>query len=292
MNVGKGAVVAALSLVGLVALGGIGFGYQQYRVSEVYRSCKSNSLNLGTAAQAQAQMDELAACIDAAEAVPFKNAEIKSKLNQANRQLSILEVKASMGNSAAQPVASEPVAASNTTIAVVANKPIVPVSFDQLSPCEQLDSITRSGKSVSEFLVASAKVGDLAKYRVAIGSTCTWNGEQLEVADRILNPPVIVTAPIIEVSGSSGSGSSSGGRVTPAPGWNNCNGIRERGESYSADCHVKQLEDYIDSHPKHPYPPKPYPQPNPQPSNSPEPPNPHPMPSDPGYYVDQSADQP
>jgi hypothetical protein len=71
-------------------------------------------------------------------------------------------------------------------------RPAVQISFDQLSPCEQIESVAKSGKSVSEFLVAANRVNDLAKYKVAIGSVCPWNAEQLQVADRLINPPVVV----------------------------------------------------------------------------------------------------
>lgn len=131
--------------------------------------------------------------------------------------------------------------APSTTVAAVPN-------FDLLSPCDQLDSVAKSGKSVSEFLVAAARVNDLAKYQVAIGSVCPWNAEQLQVADRVLNPPVVVVKPKVVWQPSSSSGGSSSGSNTaltrqPAPssGWNNCNGIQEAGESYSANCHRSQV---------------------------------------------------
>lgn len=71
-------------------------------------------------------------------------------------------------------------------------QPAVQISFDRLSPCEQIESVAKASKSVSEFLVAANRVNDLAKYKVAIGSVCPWNAEQLQVADRLINPPVVV----------------------------------------------------------------------------------------------------
>jgi hypothetical protein len=119
-----------------------------------------------------------------------------------------------------------------------------PVAFDSLTPCDQLDSLTRAGKSISEFLVSAHRVNDLSKYKSAIASTCPWNNEQLQVADRVINPPVVVVKPRV-VRQSSG-GSSGGGTVVvrepAAPRWNNCNGIQEPGESYSARCEAAQRE--------------------------------------------------
>lgn len=133
------------------------------------------------------------------------------------------------------PAPASPAAAPSPTTPAI-------VSFDVLSPCEQLDSIARSRKPVSEFLVAAARVNDLAKYQAAINSTCPWNAEQLQVADRILNPPVIVTAPVVTVSSGRSSSSSSGSSGGGAPAWNNCNGVQEPGERYSARCEGAQRE--------------------------------------------------
>lgn len=141
--------------------------------------------------------------------------------------------------------------------AVPSNPVVVPVvNFDQLQPCDQLDSIARSGRPVSEFLVAANRVNDLAKYRVAIGSICPWNSEQLAVADRIINPPVVVLPSPVVIEAGSTVGSyqqfSSGDRVVPMPEiypqprWNNCDGTIDPGESYSSNCaQAQQFNDRV-----------------------------------------------
>ncbi|MCU0524831.1 MAG: hypothetical protein MUF72_08410 [Elainella sp. Prado103] len=149
----------------------------------------------------------------------------------------------------ASPAPAPALASSPTTVQVAAVTTSAsasqPIAFESLTPCDQLDAIAKSGKSVSEFLVASAKVNSWDKYKTAIGSTCPWNNEQLQLADRVLNPPVIrVTTRVQSVTTSdadSGSATSSSGSIggsgwEPAPAWNNCNGIQEPGESYSARC--------------------------------------------------------
>lgn len=138
------------------------------------------------------------------------------------------------------PAPASPILVSASTSAPIAK------NFDQLTPCEQIDSISKSGQSVSEFLVAANRVNDLAKYKVAIGSVCPWNAEQLQVADRMINPPVVVVkqrvvkqSQVVEAS-SSGSSSNVKSVPAPAPAWNNCNGVQEPGESYSARCERAQ----------------------------------------------------
>lgn len=143
----------------------------------------------------------------------------------------------------ASPAATISVSASTPATSTPATS--TPTSFESLSPCDQLDAIARAGKSVSEFLIASARVHDLTKYQIAISSACPWNAEQLQVADRVLNPPVIVSAPVVTVSGGSSvsdSVRSSSGSSRSAPAWNNCNGIHEPGESHSATCAAAQME--------------------------------------------------
>lgn len=87
-------------------------------------------------------------------------------------------------------------------------------------------------------------MNDLSKYQVAIGSTCPWNAEQLQVADRVINPPIVVQHSTVVRQIESLSGNSAAARVelplTPVQQWNNCNGIQEAGESYSARCETAQ----------------------------------------------------
>lgn len=136
---------------------------------------------------------------------------------------------------------------SSPSVLISANSTAQPISFEQLSPCEQLDSVAKSSKSVAEFLVAANRVNDLGKYKTAIASTCPWNAEQLSVADRIINPPIVVVKPKV-VQQSAGSSGGGGSRTVviresaPMPAWNNCNGVQEPGESYSARCDAAQQE--------------------------------------------------
>lgn len=159
---------------------------------------------------------------------------------------------------AASAPAASPILVSATAPAQPASQAASPIAaaapnFDLLPPCDQIDSVAKSGKSVSEFLVAAGRVGSLPKYQTAIASICPWNAEQLVVADRVLNPPVVVVKPrvirssgVVEASSSRSSGSSSSSSssswtpAAPAPRWNNCNGIQEPGESYSGRCEAAQ----------------------------------------------------
>lgn len=117
----------------------------------------------------------------------FQNGKLSSK-----HQFGLKSNPAATGITPATPVAMTTTPAAVATT-VPAPSPIV--SFDQMGPCDQLDAVARSGKSVSQFLVESHRVGDLGKYKAAIGSTCPWNAEQLQVADRVINPPVVVVKP-------------------------------------------------------------------------------------------------
>jgi hypothetical protein len=238
-----------------VAIGGVGFGYQEFRKAEARSVC--DRIEYGSDKKAVlsfANAEKTEDCLAALESVPFKTAEVKSRIKQGNRMMPLFysigaiadgfrEAQQQTASSSPQPVATSTAvlaSAPSTTVAVVP-------SFDSLPPCNQLDSVAKSGKPVSEFLVAAARVNDLAKYQVAIGSVCPWNAEQLQVADRVLNPPVVVVKPQVVWQPSSSSGGSSSGSNTmvirePAPssGWNNCNGVQESGESYSARCETAQ----------------------------------------------------
>lgn len=65
------------------------------------------------------------------------------------------------------------------------------VPFEALSYCDQLDAIARSGKSVSEFVINSGRFDD---YAWAVRQDCNWHQEQINVADSVLNPPVLSSA--------------------------------------------------------------------------------------------------
>ncbi|MFM7425124.1 MAG: hypothetical protein ACKO7W_09065 [Elainella sp.] len=178
---------------------------------------------------------------------------------------------------AAQPLAQPP---ATTLVSAPASAPAAAVqptaaapAFEILPPCDQLDAVAKSGKSVADFVKA-----DWAKYGGA-GSICAWHQPQIDVAYRLLNPPAPVRATARRSSSSGGgnsSGGSSGGTVViqQAPqGFNNCNGRRDPGESYSAACESWQRQQ-----------PRPRPEP---PAPRPEPPassgEASPIPFNPGY---------
>jgi hypothetical protein len=144
-------------------------------------------------------------------------------------------------------VAQAPMSAGTPTSTVPATPqpsptPAIEVKFEDLPLCDQLDSIAKAKKSVAQFIVDSGRYDEFA---TQVKTKCTWNAEQLQQANAILYPPV----QIVEREASSGWQSaevnqhSTGRASVPQPkrrAWNNCNGIQEPGESYSAECHAIQ----------------------------------------------------
>jgi hypothetical protein len=121
--------------------------------------------------------------------------------------------------------------------------PSVQVSFDQLPLCEQLDGIYKGSKSVSQFIVNSGRYDQFA---AEIAAHCNWHAEQLKQANSILHPPVarLANQPSTH-SQSSVDKPVASSSTTAAPArkpWNNCNGILEPGESYSAECESRQKQ--------------------------------------------------
>lgn len=104
-------------------------------------------------------------------------------------------------------------------------------NFDTLPLCDQLDSIAKSGKAISEFIAKSGRYEELATQVI---TKCNWHAEQLKQADRILHPPppVVNEPPAASLSAS---------EPERAP-WNNCNGIQEPGESASEDCAARKKQ--------------------------------------------------
>jgi hypothetical protein len=100
-------------------------------------------------------------------------------------------------------------------------------NFDTLPLCDQLDSLDKAGKSLPEFIVNSRQFQEFADQ---VNTKCPWHREQLERADRILNPPVAAEP-------SSPNSDAPRQRHTP---WNNCDGFADPGESPSLDCGLKQ----------------------------------------------------
>lgn len=119
--------------------------------------------------------------------------------------------------------------------------------FEELDRCEQLDVIAKQGESVANFIAESG----FSLYEPSISFNCPWHKEQLDLAYNILNPPVIHVEPVvIEQSVRNLSNVSDESYPTDHPTWfgaadrgiwNNCNGVREYGESYSSACHNWQV---------------------------------------------------
>lgn len=121
------------------------------------------------------------------------------------------------------------------------------VTFEQLSRCEQLDVIANQGDSVAKFIADSG----YSLYEPDVTANCNWHKEQLNIAYRILHPPVVhidpvvvysepvyedqYFSPVVENSYPSNHPTWSGSVNSGV--WNNCNGIQEYGESYSSACH-------------------------------------------------------
>jgi hypothetical protein len=112
----------------------------------------------------------------------------------------------------------------------------VALDFEDLPLCDQLDAIAKSGKSVAQFVANSGRYGEFA---AQVTATCNWHSEQLATANSILNPPVVQSAVSQPASVEPVASSH---QSAPRRPWNNCNGIREAGESYSAACHEAQIK--------------------------------------------------
>ena len=121
--------------------------------------------------------------------------------------------------------------------------PPAQIDFDKLPLCDQLDSLAKSGKSVSQFI---AKSGRYDEFAAQVTANCNWNAEQLKLADRILHLPVKKTvaqeqSPRRQPAEANESLMLSSRVPTPRrTPWNNCNGRHEVGESYSAECAATQ----------------------------------------------------
>lgn len=140
------------------------------------------------------------------------------------------------------PSPQSPFAATASPVAVtVAQRParqsVTPVKFENLSPCDQLDAIAKGGKSVAEYIVGSG----YENYESQVKANCNWHNEQLAIAWSILNPPV-VEVPVTTVYREEviHSQPSQPASQPVHSSRNNCNGIREPGESYSASCQEAQ----------------------------------------------------
>lgn len=129
--------------------------------------------------------------------------------------------------------------------------------FAAMPPCDQLDAVAKSGKSVAEFVRA-----DWSRFGGVV-SVCSWHQPQIETAKRVLFPPAesvrrsAAEPPAVKtkartVTASSGSRTIVAERddlngAVPMPrtprqeSFNNCDGIQQSGESYSAGCHRAQV---------------------------------------------------
>lgn len=206
MGIKGGAIGLAVLFTGAVVTGVM---FREYRKAEAATACKAvvDQISEIQKLPQQEQMRQIAkfdetalqSCVSAVEAIPLPTNEQRSSLRELDRFVSYMPLLKGLAGFASGFGTPAPTP-SPVTVPVAATpspapNPVPIVSFDQLGPCDQLDAVARSGKSVSQFLVAAHKVGDLNKYKAAIGSTCPWNAEQLQVADRVINPPVVVVKP-------------------------------------------------------------------------------------------------
>lgn len=111
----------------------------------------------------------------------------------------------------------------------------VQTRFEDLSFCDQLDAIAKGGKNVAQFIINS----DYSqKYLEAVLDDCGWHSEQAQVAALTIKA---LTAPehIYPTNNAPRDDNDRFGSVDQGI-WNNCNGIREPGETYSAACEISQ----------------------------------------------------
>lgn len=242
--------IGAMVLGVAVAIGGLGFSYNEIKKADAKVACdKAAPVFEQGAKLAQSGVDDLQMCIIKAKQIPFKSAEIEVALAQGEAALPILRFGAAFAEGLNQSTAT-PVQPVASPVAVVSPAPAQPtaeastpkpVLFESLSQCGQLDALAKGGKSVSEFILSSA---DPNAYIHAVKVECNWHQSQADVAWNVLNPPAIVVQPTVverSVSVSTSSGSS-WQPAAPSPRYNNCNGIQEWGEAYSAECDQKQAE--------------------------------------------------
>lgn len=160
-------------------------------------------------------------------------------------------------NSVTPVIPATPIASTQPTQATQVTQPVAtnpaPIKdFESLSPCEQMDAIAKSGKSVAQFIADS---GRYSEFEAHVNANCNWNAEQLQLADAILNPPVVTIPRIVReetivVTDPAPQPPSPRPTTPPSGPWNNCNGIHEPGESYSVKCHEAQT--WNDRHPHWP----------------------------------------
>lgn len=212
-------------LVGLFAvIAGVGaVGFRQYRAAAAAEVCGTVATELkqiqglpqseSLAAMAKFDLSKIERCAAAARAIPFKGAEMEAQLKAMDRVIAYLPLVQGLAT-AFSPVA--PVPASPAP------------SFESLAPCDQLDAVARSGKSVAEFVKA-----DWSKY-AEVSSDCSWHQPQIDLAHAQLFPPVppalapVQTRPET-VQANRGSGSRRVERVRPMPS------VLTEGSCYAAD---------------------------------------------------------
>lgn len=161
---------------------------------------------------------------------------LKAQLETAQKEL----------QSSPQIVAQAPVGTASTAPATPkpSPTPVVEVKFEDLPLCDQLDAIARDKKSVAQFIVDSGRYEEFA---AQINTKCTWNAAQLQQADAILHPPPVqIAEPELSSRWQSADVDQHSTRRSsvsqPRRDWNNCNGVQEPGESYSAECHNVQRQ--------------------------------------------------
>jgi hypothetical protein len=173
---------------------------------------------------------------------------VKSEL-AAVKQTAVTQVAPASALVSAQPISAPALASAQPAVAPVQN-------FESLPLCDQMDAIAKSGKSVAQFIADSGRYGDFA---ANVKANCNWNAEQLQMANAILNPPVVTVQKIVRQQTVFVEDPIPPKPKPPAPQpplppvtppWNNCNGIQEAGESYSVRCHQDQA--WNDRHPNSP----------------------------------------
>ena len=196
----------------LFLLGASLFAYNEYQVYSTKNDPNCQTLKEETKPGKLAEMvATVDACLAKADQILFMSPAKRAELEKLRSQINAARFLAPIADAFSSVDVPSP---APTPLSVPA-PPDLPkttesLSFDNLSPCEQLDSIARSGSPVSSYLVKASEVGSYSQYRMAIYGSCSWHIEQLKKADNILNPPAISVSPALVYSESPHSFSSIG----------------------------------------------------------------------------------
>lgn len=179
---------------------GSGFGYNTYKAQTAKTICDAGSQNLKEWQNSKkASVESLVSliadaerCSKALESIPVKSSEVSERIKAVDDAVSRMR--------SALPLMAMAEGLQDFGESLKAqNQPTVkPQSFETLPICQQLDSIAKSGKSVSDFIKNSSDIGQI---KAEINSNCDWHSEQLQRAVEPPSSPITHTASLSPSTG-------------------------------------------------------------------------------------------